>query len=145
MARMRPGGLGEETRRMAKGAAGSMSDAASWAGDTAAQATSVTLDGTLEGMRQIRARLEGLAEGLPTAPTSTRLAWRAGRWLGRVEGVVWLGSKGFGVWWGKARKRLRNQPTNERVRMAVQWGPCVVATAWLCVQLVGRVRRGAEA
>ena len=114
-------------------------------GTTAVEgAASDGLDMTLEGMRRIRSRLEDAAQDLPSAPTSTRLAWRMGRWLGRAEGTLWLASKGAGIWWGRTMKRVRGQPPAQRLRLIAQWGPCVVASAWLVAQVGNRSRRAAD-
>ncbi len=104
------------------------------------QTLSQGMDNALDSMQQIRQRLENAAQGLPSAPTSSRLAWRVGRLLGRVEGVIWLGSKGAGIWWGQTKKRLQHQQPTERARMLVQWGPSVIATGWLLVQIWNRLR-----
>ena len=106
-------------------------------------AASDGLDATMEGMRRVRSRLEEAAR-LPSAPTSTRLAWRMGRWLGRAEGALWLASKGAGIWWGRTMKRVRGQPPDQRLRLIAQWGPCVVASAWLVAQIGNRSRRAAD-
>ena len=111
-------------------------------GATAAEgAASAARDTTMEGMRDVRSRLEEAAQGLPSAPTSTRLAWRMGRWLGRAEGALWLAAKGAGIWSRRTMKQLRNQPGDQRLRLIAQWGPCVVASTWLSAQLWNRLRR----
>ncbi len=106
-------------------------------------ARDTALDTTMEGMRGVRSRLEEAAQSLPSAPTSTRLAWRMGRWLGRTEGALWLASKGAGIWWRRTKNQLRNQSSDQRLRLIAQWGPCVVASTWLSAQLWNRLRRGA--
>jgi len=110
-------------------------------GATAAEgAASAARDTTMEGMHDVRSRLEEAAQGLPSAPTSTRLAWHMGRWLGRAEGALWLASKGAGIWWRRTMKQLRNQSGDQRLRLIAQWGPCVVASTWLSAQLWNRLR-----
>jgi hypothetical protein len=133
-------GVGEDAQAL-MGQAGTSAEQGASAVESAA---SESLDATMEGMRRVRSRLEEAAQGLPSAPTSTRLAWRMGRWLGRVEGALWLASKGAGVWWGRTMKQLRGQPPNQRLRLIAQWGPCVVASAWLVAQIGNRARRAAD-
>lgn len=142
MSRLSPNlsGVGEDAQSL-MGQTGTSADQGASA---ALGAASDGLDTTLEGMRRIRSRLEEAAQGLPSAPTSTRLAWRTGRWLGRVEGTLWLASKGAGIWWGRTMKQLRGQPPNQRLRLIAQWGPCVVASAWLMAQIGKRSRRAAD-
>ena len=112
--------LGEKARSLIGDSTSSVRDAAGRTAAATGQTMTQGMESTLEGMQQIRHKLEGAAQGLPSAPKSTRLAWRAGRWLGRVEGVIWLGSKGAGIWWKRTRKRLRRQSPNERTRMLAQ-------------------------
>ena len=133
-------GVGEDAQSLVGQAGASVEQ-----GTTAVEgAASDGLDATMEGMRRVRSRLEEAAQGLPSAPTSTRLAWRMGRWLGRAEGVLWLASKGAGIWWGRTMKRVRGQPPDQRLRLIAQWGPCVVASAWLVAQIGNRARRAAD-
>ncbi len=133
-------GLSEKARSLFDDSTAAAQNVAGRTATATGQTLSQGMESALDGMQQIRRKLEGAAQGLPSAPTSSRLAWRAGRWLGRVEGVIWLGSKGVGIWWGRTRKQLQHQPPNERARMLVQWGPCVIATAWLSVQVWNRLR-----
>lgn len=132
--------LGEKAQSLVSGSASAARDVVGQTASTTGQAVSQGMDSTLEGMQQIKRKLEGAAQGLPSAPTSSRLAWRVGRWLGRVEGVMWLGSKGAGIWWGQTKKRLQRQQPNERARMLAQWAPSVIATGWLSVQMWNRLR-----
>lgn len=139
--------LGEKAQSLVGGSASAARDIMGQAAATTGQAAAATgqtvsqgMDSMLDGMQQIKRKLEDTAQGLPSAPTSSRLAWRAGRWLGRVEGVIWLGSKGLGIWWGQTKKRLQRQPPNERARMLAQWVPSVIAIGWLSVQVWNRLR-----
>ncbi|HEX8035560.1 MAG TPA: hypothetical protein VF510_17005 [Ktedonobacterales bacterium] len=133
-------GLGEKAQSLVGDTASAARDIAGQTATTTGQTLSHGMDTAMDSMQQIRQRLEDATQRLPSAPTSSRLAWRVGRWLGRVEGVIWLGSKGVGIWWGQTKKRLQHQPPNERARMLVQWGPSVIATAWLSVQVWNRLR-----
>lgn len=107
------------------------------------QAASKGADATTATMQQVREKLDDVTQRLSNAPLSTRLVWRIGRWVGRAEGVAWLASKGIGIWWSRTTKRLSGQSGNQWARTAIQWGPCVVACAWMGVQLVNRARRSA--
>lgn len=78
--------------------------------------------------------------------TSTRVAWRAGRFVGRIEGAFRLARFGGRVWWRqRQRAHRRNQDqgpvTAERLRVLLQWGPTTVASVWMAAQVVGRLRR----
>ncbi len=138
-------GLGEKARSLFDDSTSAAQNVAGRTTAATGQTLSQGMESALDGMQQIQHKLEGAAQALPSAPTSSRLAWRVGRWLGRVEGVIWLGSKGAGIWWRRTRKQMQHQPPNERARMLVQWGPCVLATGWLAVQvgtqLGNRLRR----
>ncbi|MGZ3715711.1 MAG: hypothetical protein ACXVA4_09845 [Ktedonobacterales bacterium] len=133
-------GLDEKAQSRVGDTASAARDMAGRTAATTGQTLSQGMDSAMDSMQQIRRKLEDATQGLPSAPTSSRLAWRAGRWLGRVEGVIWLGSKGAGIWWGRTKKRLQHQPPDERARMLVQWGPSVIATGWLSVQAWNRLR-----
>lgn len=132
-------GVGEKAQSLIGDTASAARDIAERTTATTGQTLSQSMDSAMDSMQQIRRRLEDAAQGLPRAPTSSRLAWRAGRWLGRVEGVIWLGSKGVGIWWGRTKKRLQHQPPDERARMLAQWGPSVIATGWLSAQVWNRL------
>lgn len=139
--------LGEKAQSLVGGSASAARDmlgqTVAATGQTVAatgQTVSQGMESMLDGMQQIKQKLEGVAQELPSAPTSSRLAWRAGRWLGRVEGVIWLGSKGLGMWWRQKKKQLQHQPPNESARMLAQWVPSVIAIGWLSVQLWNRLR-----
>lgn len=105
------------------------------------QAGSEAAGSTLGAMQQLRTKLEDAAQGMTGAPLTTRLAWRAGRWLGRVEGVLWLSSKGIGMWWSRTQKRLASQPGSQWMRTAAQWAPSILALTWMAAQLINRARR----
>jgi hypothetical protein len=99
-------GLGEKARSLFDDSTSAAQNVAGKTATATGQTLSQGMESALDGMQQIRRKLEGAAQGLPSAPTSSRLAWRAGRWLGRVEGVIWLGSKGLGIWWRRTRKKM---------------------------------------
>jgi hypothetical protein len=92
-------------------------------------------------MQQVKTTLEDAAQKMISAPLTTRLAWQAGRWLGRVEGVLWLSSKGIAIWWTRTRRSLAHQPSNEWLRAAAQWGPSILAVTWMVIQVIRRARR----
>lgn len=115
-------------------------DAAQETSGALVRTASEGLDAAVASMQQVRNRLEDVAQGLPTAPTSTHMAWRAGRWLGRAEGVIWLASRGAGIWWGQTKQRLQRQTPDQRVRLILQWGPTTIASAYLAGQVWTRLR-----
>lgn len=137
-------GLGEKARSLFDDSTSAARDVADKTAHATGQTVSQGMESTLDSMQQIKHRLEDAAQVLPSAPTSRRLAWRMGRLLGRVEGAIWLSSKGIGIWWRRTRKRSQHQPPNERARMLAQWGPCVLATGWLSVQVWNRLRRSGK-
>lgn len=106
-------------------------------GQVASEGTSATA----ATMQQLKTRLEDVTQKMTTAPLSTRLAWRAGRWLGRVEGVLWLSSKGISIWWNKTKTSLAHRSSNQWMRTAAQWGPSILALTWMAAQLISRTRR----
>ncbi len=89
---------------------------------------------------------QGVAEGIQTLTgrnTSVRIAWRAGRLVGRVEGALRLASFGVRFWWKRRRRRgageARQRPA--WVLALARWGPVAVASACLMVQIWTRIRR----
>lgn len=96
--------------------------------------------------RQIGQIGQGMAEGVQAMAlpnTSTRMAWRAGRLVGRVEGAVRLAAFGVRFWWRRRQRGRQGQRSTERLRVLVQWGPTVLASAYLVTQLWIRLRRRA--
>lgn len=78
---------------------------------------------------------------LPTG--SARAAWRAGRFVGRIEGAMKLALFGIRLWWrrrGKSRREGQSSPANS-LRVVAQWAPTIIASIWLMVQIIRRVRR----
>lgn len=137
-------GQGQGTPTLIDGMAAMAQQAAEGTSAAVGHAASEGRDAALASLQQLRGRLEDAAHGLPTTPRSARMAWRAGRWLGRVEGVIWLGSRGAGIWWRQTLRRLRRQTPNQRVRLVLQWGPSAVATGWLMAQVWVRLRQSGK-
>lgn len=132
---------GQATPTLIGGVAAATRQAAQGTSATVGRVASEGRDATLSNLQQLSKKLEDAAQELPDTPASARTAWRAGRWLGRVEGVIWLSSRGAGIWWKQTLRRLRQQSPGQRTRLVLQWGPCAVATGWLVTQVVLRLRR----
>lgn len=89
---------------------------------------------------------QGITEGVEAIAlpnTSARMAWRAGRLVGRVEGAVRLAAFGVRFWWKRRQRRGQESNTWARVRPLVQWGPTVLASAWMLTQVWTKVRHRA--
>jgi hypothetical protein len=92
---------------------------------------------------------QGISEGLQSVAlptTSARMAWRAGRFVGRIEGAVRLARFGVRFWWRRRQRRGQGQepqPLQGWTRALVQWGPSAVAILYLAAQLWRRATRRA--
>jgi hypothetical protein len=87
--------------------------------------------------------VHGLAEGVQDValPTfSTRMAWRAGRVVGRIEGAIRLAAFGVRFWWRRRRRQGQAGHAQDWTRPLLQWGPSVVACLYLATQLWRRIR-----
>ncbi len=75
--------------------------------------------------------------------TSVRIAWRAGRLVGRVEGALRLASFGVRFWWKRRRRRSAGEARQRPawVLTLARWGPAAIASACLTVQIWTRIRR----
>jgi hypothetical protein len=107
MSPSKPDEAGAEAQSPIGGAAEAAQDAVGRTVASAGTMAAEALDDATGGLREVRRTLEDAARGLPSAPLSTRVAWRAGRWLGRAERALWLASKGAGVWWRRSRHCAR--------------------------------------
>jgi hypothetical protein len=88
----------------------------------------------------ISERTQSLA--LPTP--SARVAWRAGRMVGRIEGAVRLAWFGVRFWWRRRQREKHDQqgqPFTHWLRLLAQWGPAIIASTWLLAQMWTRRRR----
>jgi hypothetical protein len=139
-----------DNNTMRQGASGGMGDAMATARDsvkgmpsTVGQAASEGASATTATMQQLKTTLEDATQRMTSVPLSARLTWRLGRWLGRVEGVLWLSSKGLGIWWARTKKNLAHRSGNQWTRTAAQWGPSIVAVTWMGAQLINRARHSA--
>lgn len=110
--------------------------------------TSEGLATALEGAQAAGGQVgRGITEGvqslaLPT--TSTRVAWRSGRFVGRIEGAVRLAAFGVRFWWRRRQRRGQQQQASPSwPRVLAQWGPTTIASTWLLAQIWIRVRRRA--
>ncbi len=87
---------------------------------------------------------QGMAEGVQTLTlpnTSARMAWRAGRFVGRIEGAMRLAAFGVRFWLRRRQRSRQARSGREWTRVLVQWGPTAVASAYLVTQLWARLRR----
>ena len=115
---------------------------------TAREGVAAVRDGAESAGSQISQVGQELAGGIQTVVVpkmSARMAWRAGRTVGRIEGAVRLAAFGARFWWRRRqRERQRHHPTEstEWLRVLVQWGPTTVASAYLATQVWTRVRWG---
>lgn len=77
------------------------------------QASSEGLSAATTGAAAVGGQIgQGITEGvqslaLPT--TSTRMAWRAGMLVGRIEGAVRLAAFGVRFWWRRRQHRRQKQ------------------------------------
>ena len=114
---------------------------------TATEGTTAVQKGqeaVVSGGQQLGGAISRGMQTMATPTPSTRLAWRAGRFVGRVEGAMRLAAFGVRLW-RRQRQRGRNKQTGGQARQAwthalVQWGPTVVATLSLAIQLGLRIR-----
>jgi hypothetical protein len=89
----------------------------------------------------------GVAEGVQSVALpspSARLAWRAGRLVGRIEGAVRLAAFGVRFWWRRRQREPQGEHRQGSTRALVvlmQWGPSAVASVYLMTQLWSRARR----
>lgn len=102
--------------------------------------------GVAEAGEQVGKITHGVAEGvqgvaLPTP--SLRMAWRAGRIVGRIEGAIRLAAFGVRFWWKRRRRAKQGEQQNWKrpLLMLVQWGPSAIASIYLIAQLWNRARR----
>jgi hypothetical protein len=91
---------------------------------------------------------QGISEGLQNVAlptTSARMAWRAGRFVGRIEGAVRLAIFGVRFWWRRRQRQGRGQGQQPQrwPRVLIQWGPPAVASIYLAAQLWRRTTRRA--
>jgi hypothetical protein len=86
---------------------------------------------------------QGITEGAQalTPNTSARVAWRAGRLVGRVEGAVRLAAFGVRFWWRRRGRRAAGEERPAWGRIFAQWGPIAVASVCLASQLWMFIRR----
>lgn len=87
---------------------------------------------------------EGITEGVQTLAlpnTSARMAWRAGRFVGRIEGAVRLASFGIQFWWRRRRRQGREQTAPQWMHLLVRWGPTAIASVCLAERVWALVRR----
>lgn len=112
------------------------------------QTSSEKLTTAVEGVQAAGGRIgHEVAEAtqtitLPSA--SARTAWRAGRFVGRIEGAMKLALFGLRFWRRRQQRQKRKgqwQRSVAWVRVLAQWGPCAVASAWLTAQVWARLRR----
>lgn len=109
-------------------------------GVAAATAGAEALGGQIEQAGQ---EIAQGAQALALPGASARTAWRAGRFVGRIEGALRLARFGVRFWW-KRRQRGRGEEGRRSVtwlRPLAQWGPAVVASGWLIAQIWTRRRR----
>ena len=123
--------------------------AASGVQQTATEGLATAREGAESAGGQIGQVGQGIAESVQTLAlpnTSARMAWRAGRVVGRIEGAVRLAAFGVRFWW-RRRQRQRGkqgqQSTTEWPRVVAQWAPTAIASAYLATQMWTRLRRGA--
>ena len=89
---------------------------------------------------------EGITGGVQTLAlpnTSARMAWRAGRFVGRIEGAVRLASFGVRFWWRRRQRGGQEQTAPQWTHMLVQWGPTAIASACLAERVWSLIRRRA--
>jgi len=87
--------------------------------------------------------VSGQVQSLALPTVSARVAWRAGKIIGRVEGAVRLARFGVRIWWRQRqrRRRRRNEsafPAGRWLSVLAQWGPTTIASVWLVRQVWGR-------
>lgn len=117
---------------------------------TAQEGVAAVRDGAESAGSQISQVGQELAGGIHTLVVpkmSARMAWRAGRTVGRIEGAVRLAAFGARFWWRRrrrARQRHHSTESTDWLRVLVQWGPTTVASTYLATQVWTRVRRGAS-
>lgn len=83
---------------------------------TASEGLATAREGAEGASSQIGQIGHGMAEGVRTLSlpnTSARMAWRAGRFVGRIEGAVRLAAFGGRFWW-RRRQRSRQRRSTER-------------------------------
>lgn len=108
------------------------------------QASSETLATAADGIQSVGGWVgHEVAEttqtiALPSA--SARTAWRAGRFVGRIEGAVKLALFGVRFWRRRQKRRGQQQRSVAWVRPLAQWGPCALASVWLTAQVWARLR-----
>lgn len=115
---------------------------------TASEGLATAKEGAAATGTQVGQIGQGVAEGMQTLAlpnTSTRMAWRAGRFVGRIEGAVRLAAFGVRFWWRRRqRQRQRGeqrQDATKWLRLAAQWGPTILASAYLATQAWSRRKR----
>jgi hypothetical protein len=104
----------------------------------------VAREGAGAAGNQIGQAVHGVADGVQNValPTpSARMAWRAGRVLGRIEGAIRLAVFGLKVWRRTRKRAGQTRQAQAGVRPALQWGPSVLASVYLATQLWARIRR----
>lgn len=119
--------------------------AASGVQQTTSEGLATAREGAESAGDQISQFGQGIADGmqdLALPNTSARMAWRAGRFVGRIEGAVRLAAFGVRFWWRRRQRGNQGQSSTERLRVLAQWGPTTLATAYLATQAWTRLRRG---
>lgn len=112
--------------------------------ETASDGLAAVKEGTEAAGGQIGQIGQGVAEGVQTLALpnmSARMAWRAGRLIGRIEGAVRLAAFGIRFWWRRRQRGKQEETSTEWPRLLVQWGPTTVASTYLATQLWTRLRR----
>ena len=111
---------------------------------TANEGVTTAREGTQSAIGMISPIQQGVTEGVQTLAlptTSARMAWRAGRFVGRLEGAVRLAAFGVRIWWRRRQRSKQGQTGIDWTRSMVQWGPSAVASVYLVTQVVMRLRR----
>lgn len=115
---------------------------------TASDGLATAKEGAAAAGGQIGQIGQGMAEGMQSIAlpnTSARVAWRAGRFVGRIEGAVRLAAFGVRFWWRRRqRQRQRGrqgQDSTKWLRVLAQWGPTTIASGYLATQVWTRRQR----
>jgi hypothetical protein len=120
------------------------------AGQTGARGVTLVLPGRARrtsarrGMGSVVDRARGVATGRQLArtfPASTRVAWRAGKVVGRVQGASAVAPYAARSWWASIVARMQLATTRPRFATWARWVPLAIAGTRIAARAQPAVQR----